>query len=173
MGFFRDEDHGYKALTEAVFDFSREQPVVTVGIHERQGAAAHGKKKLIDIANINEFGTDDGHVPARSFIRAWFDEAEPKLRTELIGLMRSVLAGKKTKAEILNILGQAAVGQVQERISNQIPPPNAEETIKRKGSSTPLIDSGALRSAVTYAVDGLGKHEGDTTPAGDEEGVAE
>jgi hypothetical protein len=172
MGFFRDEDHGYKRLTEQVFDFSREEPVVTVGIHEKEGGAEHGLLELIDIACINEFGSDDGHVPSRSFIRAWFDEAEPKLREELIGLMRSVLAGKRTKEEILNILGQVAVGQVQERIARQIPPPNADETIRRKGSSTPLIDTGALRAAITYAVDGLGKHEGDVTSQGNEGDVA-
>lgn len=31
-------------------------------------------------------------------------------------------------------------------------PPNSPETVKRKGSSNPLIDTGAMRKAITYVV---------------------
>ena len=66
--------------------------------------------------------------------------------------MQSVIAGKRTKDEVLELLGQQCVGQIQERISEGIDPPNAPSTIRQKGSSTPLIDTGALRSAVNYRV---------------------
>lgn len=33
-------------------------------------------------------------------------------------------------------------------------PPNAESTIRRKGSDQPLIDTGALRQSITFVIDG-------------------
>lgn len=151
-GFFRDQDNGYKDLLKRVFGIDK--PVITMGIHEKAGAAslANGKQ-LIDIAKINEFGTDDGHVPARSFIRAWFDGAEPQLRSELVSLMQEVVEGKKTKEQILNYLGAKGVSQIKARIDAQIAPPNAPSTIKKKGSSTPLIASHFMYQSVTYEVD--------------------
>ena len=148
----KETDNGYKKLVEAVFGFAK--PVVTIGIHEKAGSASLvNGKTLIDIANINEFGSDDGHVPSRSFVRAPFDAAEPELRRDLVGLMRDVLAGRSTKEQILNILGLKGVGAMQTAIANQIPPPNAPSTIRKKGSSTPLVDTGFLRSSITYEVD--------------------
>lgn len=156
-----DTDHGYAALVERVFGLAQQKPVITIGIHEEEGAGAHPTEDEIEetvtillVAIFNEFGTSDGHVPERSFIRAWFDEAEPELRKDLVTLMRSVVAGKRTSREILELMGQRAVGQIQQRISSGIAPPNAPSTIRQKGSSTPLIDSGILRSSVTYKIEG-------------------
>ena len=42
---------------------------------------------------------------------------------------------------------------MQEAISAGIDPPNAESTIKAKGSSTPLVDDGTLRQSITYVID--------------------
>ena len=107
---------------------------------------------VIDVAEWNEFGT--ATIPERSFIRAWFDEAEPQLRQDFAALMRTVAAGKRTRAEVLELMGQRMVGQVQARMSAGIPPPNKPATVRRKGSSTPLIDTGVLRSSVTYRTGG-------------------
>lgn len=146
----RDTDHGYKALVERVYGFAK--PSIDVGILAEDGSEVHGDDDvtIIAVATFNEFGTES--IPARSFIRDWFDTAEPKLRQDLVTLMQSVIAGKRTKDEVLELLGQQCVGQIQERISEGIDPPNAPSTIRQKGSSTPLIDTGALRSAVNYRV---------------------
>jgi hypothetical protein len=66
--------------------------------------------------------------------------------------MRTVIEGKRTSDQVLEILGQRAVGQIQERIASGIAPANAPSTVAKKGSSTPLIDTGVLRSSITYQV---------------------
>ena len=148
-----DTDHGYRALCERVFGFGK--PRVDMGILERDGGEPHGgvgdALTVLEVAIFNEFGTEN--IPARSFIRAWFDEQEADLRRDLSTLMRLVVAGKQTKERILELLAQKAVGEIQARIAAGIGPANAPSTIARKGSSTPLVDTGVLRSSVSYRVD--------------------
>ena len=147
----KDVDHGYKARLKALLRL-RTPAHIDVGVFASSGAHGGDGASTLDIANYNEFGTES--IPARSFIRAWFDEGEAKLRTDLSTLMRSVAAGKRTRAQVLELLGQRMVGQVQERISAGIDPPNADSTKQQKRSSTPLIDTGVLRSSITYRVVG-------------------
>ena len=147
-----EQDNGYRLLVKTVFGFA--EPVVTIGIHEKAGSASMTNgKTLVDIANINEFGSADGHVPQRSFVRAPFDAHEAELRKDLVGLMIDVLNGRRTKEQILDIIGQKGVGILQKAIADQIPPPNAPYTIQKKGSSTPLVATGFMRSSITYEVD--------------------
>lgn len=151
------KDHGYDALVKRVFEFGH--PQIATGILEADGAkqktAAPGEESaepvtVIDVAGWNEFGTDE--IPSRSFVRAWFDQAEPEMRRDLTTLMQGVIKGTHTKEQILELLGLKAVGGIQQRIADGIDPPNAPETIERKGSSKPLIASGQLRGSVSYAV---------------------
>jgi hypothetical protein len=44
---------------------------------------------------------------------------------------------------------------MQQRIADRIDPPNAASTIKRKGSSVPLIDEGILRTSILGQVERL------------------
>jgi hypothetical protein len=55
--------------------------------------------------------------------------------------------------EILDILERSAIqmeNKIKEKILSNIPPPNVEETIRRKGSSSTLIDTGAMLNSVTH-----------------------
>lgn len=53
----------------------------------------------------------------------------------------------------LEIIGQIAVGKVQQYMTDLRDPPNAPSTIKKKGSSNPLINNGHLRQSVTYKIE--------------------
>lgn len=143
-----DTDKGYAKLVERVFGLHTKARI-DVGVLD--GDAPHGAVTMGELAAWMEFGTET--IPERSFIRAWFDAAEPHLREDLRKLMESVVAGKRTKEEALELLGMRAVGQIQERISAGVPPENAPSTIAKKGSATPLIDSGALRSSINFRVE--------------------
>ena len=145
----KDTDRGYAAMVKRVFGL-RSKAHVDVGILD-SGADHGGGVSVLDVAMWQEFGTNT--IPERSFIRAWFDEDEPNLRQELTTLMQSVVEGKRTKDQALELLGQRAVARVQARMSEGVPPPNAPSTVRRKGSSTPLIDKGALRSSISYRVE--------------------
>jgi hypothetical protein len=108
---------------------------------------------ILEVAIFNEFGTE--HTPERSFIRAYVDENQDKIRGWLKALMPSVIKGARTREQVLQLIGVKMVAEIQARISSGISPANAPGTIIRKGSSTPLIDTGALRSAITFKVEGL------------------
>jgi hypothetical protein len=145
-----DSDKGYKQLCDRVFGAAKTKPSIDVGILDD---GPHGNDDMVSILQIAvwaEFGTQT--EPARSFIRDWFDQNEAGLRKDLVILMQSVVQGKRTKEQILELLGQRCVAQIQERIVAGIDPPNAQSTIDRKGSSTPLIDTGILKAAVNYRV---------------------
>jgi hypothetical protein len=50
-------------------------------------------------------------------------------------------------------MGQLAEGHVKQEITDLRTPPNAESTIRAKGSDNPLIDTGALRQSIRYVID--------------------
>jgi len=154
----KDTDRGYAALVARVFAAAKEKPTISVGLLEGDGAQPHGEKDVdeavtvLQVAIWNHFGTDN--IPARPFITAWFDESESALRADLVVLMQSVVRGERTSAQILELMGQRCVAQIQARMAEGVPPPNAPSTIKAKGSSTPLVNEGILRSSVSYRVEG-------------------
>lgn len=148
----KDLDHGYKALLRRVFGMKK--PRIDVGLLEADGGKEHegsDSTTVLDVGTWNEFGTD--RIPARSFVRAWFDEAEGRKRQELGTLAKSVVAGKRTKEQALEVFGLGAAGEMQARISEGVSPANAPSTVARKGSSKPLVDTGQLRSSLSYRVD--------------------
>jgi hypothetical protein len=148
----KDRDNGYKALLKKAFGADWK---IQVGILSAEGAKSKeepdGKKSkltVLDVAYFHEFGLG---VPERSFLRGWLDEKQGEVEKALTRMAESVLAGKREPEPALNVLGQAFVGGIQKRITEHIPPPLAEETIKRKGSDVPLIDTGQLRSSISYS----------------------
>lgn len=148
----QDVDKGYAALVKR-FYAAGGAPVIDVGVLEAEGLKAHEGGEnvtVLDVAIWNEFGT--GQIPERSFIRAWFDENATKAREFTRRLLESVVLGKRNLPDVPELLGQTFVAQIQKRMSAGVPPANAPSTIDRKGSSKPLIDTGQLRSSVTYRV---------------------
>lgn len=147
----RDKDRGYKELVRRVYGLK--SPVIKVGVLKDDGAEEYDDGlRVIQVAIWNEFGA--GHVPERSFIRAWFDENQAKCRAAFKRLMTAVVAGKYTKSQALELLAQRFVGEIQKRMAQGVPPPNAPSTIRQKGSDKPLIDTGQLRSSISYSIDG-------------------
>jgi hypothetical protein len=157
MGGVKNVDHGYDALVKRVFGFGH--PTVSMGIVERDGAKPRkarleegdDKLTLIDVAAFLEFGTED--EPARSIIRAWFDEASPQMHADLSKLMRSVIRGDRTKDDILALLGLRGQGSIQKRMAdNLVTPPTSDATNERKRSTVTAIDTGQTRSAISFVV---------------------
>lgn len=122
---------------------------VTVGIHE--GAPAVEGTTEINMATLGavlNFGTDDGHIPARP----WLAPGVESGTQEYIAEIASAVKEGATLDQTLEIIGNIAVGKVQEFMTELDSPPNAPSTIAQKGSDNPLIDTGAMRQSVTYAV---------------------
>ena len=151
MGGVRDTDKGYRKLVNTLSGNPKTR--ITVGVHEVAGQEIHPGTTLTvaELATIHEFGTDT--IPERSFLRAWFDENRERCHEAVKRMAQSVMRGERSREDAIEILGQTFVAQIQKRIAKGIPPPNSPATIAAKGSSTPLIDTGILRTSITYAVD--------------------
>lgn len=131
---------------------------VTVGVHSDDANHTHGSTGELltvgDIATIHEFGAPAANIPQRSFIRGWYDESQAEIRAVLKTELAAVVSGKRTVAQAFERAALRFEGSVKERIRRHIPPPLKPATIARKGSSTPLIDSGQLRNAIRARVGG-------------------
>lgn len=145
-----DKDLGWNALMERMGKADKE--TVKIGILGNAEPADDGADMIL-IAMANEFGTGDGRVPPRPFIRGAFDKNAGQLSEVKAKLYGGIVDGKVTVTKALSVLGRLHQGQVQAYIVELRDPPNAESTIERKGSDNPLIDTGRLRNSVSWEVD--------------------
>lgn len=129
---------------------------LTVGIQGPEAEAIHADSdvRTVDVATFHEFGTS--RVPERSFIRATVDEKEDEIRKLQKRVANGVKQGKLTEEKALELLGLKVQGDMVARVRANIPPPLKPQTIKRKGSSVALIDSGQLVQAITFKVSKAG-----------------
>lgn len=153
-----DNDKGWAKLAETLSGPTLE---VGVGLIGKSAERQHRNSELTvaQIGAMQEFGytftTPSGReveVPARSFLRATIDANRRKYDRQIQQAARGITGGKITAHLALDLIGLGAVGDVQQRIADGIPPPNAPSTIARKGSSTPLIASGQMRQEITREV---------------------
>ena len=125
---------------------------------------------MLVIAAANEFGAkipkrqarfgdlDDENprgwviIPERSYLRAWFDENVDALQATMEHLIGQVVEGKISGRAALETIGGYVATHVQAYMVDLKTPPNAPSTIRRKGSSNPLIDTGQLKDSITWKV---------------------
>lgn len=93
-------------------------------------------------------------IPERSFLRNPLRGSQKKIALAFRKTMKMVMKGELTMFQALSQIGAKGASISQEAISAGIDPPNSPETIARKGSSTPLVDQGRLRQAITHVVEG-------------------
>lgn len=58
--------------------------------------------------------------------------------------------------EVSDLLGMDLENKIREKILSNVPPPNAQSTIDRKGSSATLIDNGIMLGSVSHVVEDSG-----------------
>lgn len=106
---------------------------------------------IMDTAIWGNFGTDDS--PPRPFM----DKATPAIASAWNSQKADIICRVNRDENIdadkeLGEAGETAKNIIVLEIDAMTSPPNALTTIKRKRSSHPLIDTGAMKQAVTYAV---------------------
>jgi len=121
-----------------------------VGVHD-DGKAYDDGTRVIEVAVWNHFGTDN--IPARPFITESLAIAAPELRALYARLVAGVIAGKITDEFAAQYLGQWAQKEIVDNINRRFFEVNAASTIARKGSDTPLVDTGQLKGAIRAAVE--------------------
>lgn len=103
---------------------------------------------LAQLGNILEHGTS--RIPARPFLIPAIQTHAEALRHLNAALLVKVLHGEMDKKTALGKLGAYGQGLVQQQIRATTEPPNAPSTIRQKGSSHPLIDSGQMVQNVAW-----------------------
>ena len=98
-----------------------------------------------------EFGTSRG-IPERPFMRSSVTKNKDKYKSQMKAVAKSITSGGLTMEQAMDRLGAGAAADIQAEIVALNTPPNAPSTIARKGSSNPLIDTGAMRQSVTWKV---------------------
>lgn len=140
-----DRDNGYRKRL-AGLDKAKDGFKVTVGVHAEEGAAPDGDVTVVQVTEWLEFGTET--QPPRPAITAWADERGEAATRELIEETRKAVKAGVSPAQRADQLAQKFAGEIQSKIAAGIPPPNAESTVRQKGSSTPWIDTGQVRSSI-------------------------
>lgn len=135
------------AIEKALKDFMTDK-FVTIGIHEDAGAHDDSGISNAQLGAVMEFGTDNGNIPARPWLRPGVESGNE----EYLKIITEGMEDQQPLGQSLEIVGLVAVGKVQQYMVDLRSPPNAPQTIARKGSSNPLIDTGSLRQSVTHKV---------------------
>lgn len=104
---------------------------------------------ICDVAAWNELGTVN--MPSRPFLRKSVDENESKINNFLQSKKKELVRGVSAE-QVLKEIGIFQKDLIQEKITEGSFAPNAESTIRQKGSSKPLIDSGRMRQSVNYVI---------------------
>lgn len=121
------------------------------GYASKAAADRNEVRFLKDGAGYAVLGVTQPHkinIPARPWLSPGVDASN----LEYVKLIEDGIANGDTMDQTLNRVGVVAVASVQRYMTELRTPPNAPSTIKRKGSSNPLIDSGAMRQSVTYKI---------------------
>ena len=139
------------------------------------GIFGEDDSELLMIATVNEYGieidvteamrnylhavglhlsndTNTINIPERRFIRGAFEQKKQEMMEQTQKLVEQYIYLQIDEEAFWSTLGQVLAGKVQEYMTELDSPPNHPFTIRQKGSSNPLIDSGRLRQAVTWKV---------------------
>lgn len=141
-----------RAIKEGM-EFVRDN-TVAVGIFSDNDAAHSGGLTNSQLLYLHCNGSPANNIPARDVLSQGIAEAKQNGSVQKClnaGILKA-LAGNvdQAKAEYEKA-GMAAAAAVQAQFG-KIGPPLSPVTVARKGSSATLIDTGALRQAITYKV---------------------
>lgn len=116
---------------------------------ESRNADSAGDTALLqaEVAAFNEFGT-----PERPFMRISVDSNKEKIFDFVLKTQRSVVDGTTTVKGGLDRIGVFMGTLIKKSIRDLRTPPNAPSTIKKKGSSNPLIDSAQMLNGVDHKI---------------------
>ena len=111
-------------------------------------------EETAELAKRLSFG--DNLIPPRPFLEDGIESGKEDLLRAFKKQMENVHEGKKAN---WNQVGVMAVGKIQEFVRSgyyKANVPNAPETIEKKGSDTPLIDTAQMLNSTTFIVEAGG-----------------
>lgn len=128
--------------------------VVKAGVLAKDGSQQHSEGVTVfQIGMIHEFGVPEKNIPRRSFIRVPIENNIKEI-TKLIEHNHKLVSENAMSAKVaLDRIGIKAQNTIKESFRNNDWKPLKRATVKRKGSSRPLIDTGQLIGSISYIVE--------------------
>ena len=110
-----------------------------------------GKKKNGDV-ELCYWLTKEVDIPERAFIRGGFDENKPDIESKGMQLISSLMNHDTDLDIVFETLGEYSASKLKSYLVDLKSPANSALTVKLKGSSNPLVDTGRLRDSISYRV---------------------
>ncbi|TCB67396.1 hypothetical protein E0H88_12775 [Acinetobacter sp. ANC 4216] len=121
-----------------------------------QSHLGHGGGKrsitMADLAAIHYHGAPSRNIPKRDVITPTLEQNQEKYLGFIERSIPALIEGSMNLRTMWEYLGMEGRADIQKQMVTARLAPLHPRTIKRKGSSRPLIDSGQLRQGVTYIV---------------------
>ena len=128
--------------------------VVKAGILAKDGSENHSEGiTVFQIGMIHEFGVPEKNIPRRSFIRVPIENNIKEI-TKLIENNHKLVSENSMSAKVaLDRIGLKAQNTIKKSFRDNDWKANSRATVKRKGSSRPLIDTSQLIGSISYIVE--------------------
>ena len=141
-------DKGWKKIRKSLKQM--EDAYVAVGFPgetSKTVKGADGSFTVASLAAVHEYGTTDGHIPSRPFMRMTYERTRQEIKTLTRRLYRRVLDNKISVRRALGLIGVKYEGEIKQTITQ-----GPFEPLKTR-IGTPLVDTGTnLRNNVTHKV---------------------
>jgi len=135
----------------ALFKDAGKGGVKSIDVGVFSGAKYEDGTPVALVATVNEFGTEDGHIPERSAFR----NANKSNENNLIKIIKNNV---DPETMVIDAVTAGKVGADHESATKQSivklkDPPNAPSTLRAKAPKTnPLVNKGTLVRSVTHKV---------------------
>lgn len=181
-----ERDLGLEKLKDLLQKIADKEGTIGVkaGVLASGPGGAHefgGKLTVAEIAAVHEFGSKDGRLPERSFMRATIVDHRQEYIEILKTLLIRLMDKKINPAKFFDVIGLRISSDMRKKITVEgVQPPNTAATIRRKsrdrklraklkfgnkmrdatgryigknvtGKETTLVDTAQLLRAITYA----------------------
>lgn len=153
LGEIRTTDRQIQAIQKSIKELRKTD--VLIGIPQEETDREEGSVTNAELLYIHTNGSPANNIPPRPVIEPAIQDSKEEIGTLLKEAILKALEGDTGGAmsgmEKAGLQGEnAAKGWFTNPKNNWAR--NAESTIKQKGSSKPLIDTGQLRKSITHIV---------------------
>lgn len=121
---------------------------VKVGFLE--GATYPDGTSVAMVAAIQEFGAPAAGIPPRPFFRNMITAKSPEWPNAVENLVK---VNDYDTDKVLGQMGAGIAGQLRQSVVDTNDPPNAPSTIKSKGATKPLVDTGHMLNSIDFEVE--------------------
>lgn len=119
-------------------------------IESKDGDKFLARKKGKDSLEVMFWLTTSVTIPERSFLRGGYDENIDAIVKTSGSLLADVLSGTMSEDAFLEFVGSLLRDRIKDYARDLNSPPNHPLTIKAKGGSNPLVDTGDMIGGIDW-----------------------